>query len=197
MYVSITRIPLPFLFEQKRPCGHGRQRGIGLGGVLCRQIFKVFRPTFYRLAYTSVFSIFTWYLESSSAVKTYYSHSCTLSQLKIPRLLPLAPILPSIMAVPPVSSPKVEEARTLSKTSPEKAAAIYQEILSQKPGGTEAALREYEAALIGLGESYRDTRKPDELAELVKSSTSSLTSFTKAKTAKLGPPPPFSPSSSP
>lgn len=81
---------------------------------------------------------------------------------------------------------KIEEAKKLGKTDPLKAEAIYKEILSKKPGASEAALREYESALMGLGESYRDTRKTEELAELVRSSTSSLSSFTKAKTAKLG-----------
>lgn len=90
------------------------------------------------------------------------------------------------MAPPPISSAKIEEAQKVGKEDPSKAEAIYKEILSQKPGGNEAALREYESALMGLGEIYRDTRKTDELAELVKSSTSSLSSFTKAKTAKLG-----------
>ena len=92
------------------------------------------------------------------------------------------------MAVVPEAdaSPRIQEARKLSKNDPNKAEAIYREILSKKPGNTSAALQEYEAALIGLGESYRDTNKTNELAELVKSSTSSLSSFTKAKTAKLG-----------
>lgn len=90
------------------------------------------------------------------------------------------------MAPAPTDSYKIEEAKKLGKTDPLKAEAIYREILSKKPGASEAALREYESALMGLGESYRDTRKTDELAELVKSSTSSLSSFTKAKTAKLG-----------
>ncbi|CAD6571355.1 MAG: 26S proteasome regulatory subunit rpn6 [Alectoria sarmentosa] len=89
------------------------------------------------------------------------------------------------MAPAPTDSAKVQEAKKLGKTDPLKAEAIYKEILSKKPGASEAALREYESALMGLGESYRDTRKTDELAELVRSSTSSLSSFTKAKTAKL------------
>ena len=90
------------------------------------------------------------------------------------------------MAPPPSISAKIEEAQKIQKENPSKAEAIYKEILSQKPGGNEAALREYESALMGLGELYRDTRKTNELADLVKSSTSSLSSFTKAKTAKLG-----------
>ena len=90
------------------------------------------------------------------------------------------------MAPPPSNSTKIEEAQNIQRDDPAKAEAIYKDILSQKPGGNEAALREYETALMGLGELYRDTRKTNELAELVKSSTSSLSSFTKAKTAKLG-----------
>ncbi|KAL9064475.1 MAG: hypothetical protein Q9161_008850 [Pseudevernia consocians] len=89
------------------------------------------------------------------------------------------------MAPAPTDPAKIEEAKKVGKTDPLKAEAIYKEILSKKPGASEAGLREYESALMGLGESYRDTRKTDELAELVKSSTSSLSSFTKAKTAKL------------
>lgn len=89
------------------------------------------------------------------------------------------------MAPVPTDSAEIEEAKKLGKTDPLKAEAMYREILSKKPGASEAALREYESALMGLGESYRDTRKTDELAELVRSSTSSLSSFTKAKTAKL------------
>ncbi|CAF9920710.1 26S proteasome regulatory subunit rpn6 [Imshaugia aleurites] len=89
------------------------------------------------------------------------------------------------MAPAPTDSPEIAEAKKLGKTDPLKAEAIYKEILSKKPGASEAALREYETALMSLGESYRDTRKTEELAELVRSSTSSLSSFTKAKTAKL------------
>jgi 26S proteasome regulatory subunit N6 len=90
------------------------------------------------------------------------------------------------MAPPPTSSARIEEARKVGKTDPIKAEAIYKDILAKKPAQNEAALREYELALVALGESYRDTRKTNELAKLVNSSTSSLSSFTKAKTAKLG-----------
>lgn len=96
------------------------------------------------------------------------------------------PTIQSIMAVAPPASSRIDEARKSAKTDPLKAEAIYKDILSKKPGTSDAALREYEAALIGLGESYRATKKVNELAELVKSSTSSLSAFTKAKTAKLG-----------
>ena len=39
---------------------------------------------------------------------------------------------------------------------------------------------------MGLGEIYRDQRNANELAKLVTTSRSTLSSFAKAKTAKLG-----------
>ena len=84
------------------------------------------------------------------------------------------------------SSQRVLAAQQLAKSDPAKAEAAYQAILSTNPGSAESALREYEAALMGLGELYRDEKKPDQLAELVRTSRSTLSSFAKAKTAKLG-----------
>ncbi|SLM34253.1 26s proteasome non-atpase regulatory subunit 11 [Lasallia pustulata] len=89
------------------------------------------------------------------------------------------------MAPGPDTTKLIEEAQQLAKTDPSKAEAIYKDILSNGPGSGEAALRQYEAALIGLGELYRDTNRPNELAELVRTSRSVLSSFAKAKTAKL------------
>ena len=90
------------------------------------------------------------------------------------------------MAPNPENSKRIEEAEKLRKTEPAEAEAIYKDILSHGPGSGEAALRQYETALMGLGELYRDNKKPNELAELVKTSRSTLSSFAKAKTAKLG-----------
>jgi hypothetical protein len=45
---------------------------------------------------------------------------------------------------------------------------------------------DYESNLIALGELYRDNNRPNDLAELVKTSRTNLSSFAKAKTAKLG-----------
>ena len=90
------------------------------------------------------------------------------------------------MAPPPSASDSIEEAKKLQKTDPSKAEAIYKNILSKGPGSGEGALRDHEAALTGLGEVYRDGQRANELAELVKTSRSSLSSFAKAKTAKLG-----------
>ncbi|MCJ1371920.1 26S proteasome regulatory subunit rpn6 [Loxospora ochrophaea] len=89
------------------------------------------------------------------------------------------------MAVAPGSSKSIQDARNVRQSDPAKAEAIYKEILSKGAGSTDAALREYEAALVGLGELYRDTKKANELAELVRTSQSALSSFAKAKTAKL------------
>lgn len=80
----------------------------------------------------------------------------------------------------------LKEAKSQAKTAPSKAESLYQTILSKGPGSSEATTRGYEGALLGLGELYRDEKKPDELAELLKTSRSSFSSFAKAKSAKLG-----------
>jgi 26S proteasome regulatory subunit N6 len=90
------------------------------------------------------------------------------------------------MAPPPSNAERITEAKEVSKTHPFKAESIYKAVLSKPPGSNEAALRDYENALLGLGELYRDTNNPEELAGLVKTSRSTLSSFVKAKTAKLG-----------
>lgn len=56
-------------------------------------------------------------------------------------------------------SDRIEEARKLTKSEPRKAEAIYKEITSQVPAqGSDAATREYEAALVSLGTLYRDEK---------------------------------------
>ncbi|EEH15802.1 hypothetical protein PABG_05889 [Paracoccidioides brasiliensis Pb03] len=89
------------------------------------------------------------------------------------------------MAAGPDDASLLAEAKNLVKTDPAKAESLYQKILSKGVGSTEAASRDYEAALVGLGELYRDERKPTELAQLLKTSTSAFSSFAKAKSAKL------------
>lgn len=89
------------------------------------------------------------------------------------------------MAVPETTS-RVAEAQKLAKSDPSKAEQIYQDVLSQNPGSNEAAIKNYETALVGLGELYRDQNKVDALAELVKQARSVMSSFAKAKTSKLG-----------
>ena len=83
-------------------------------------------------------------------------------------------------------SPRIQEVRDLVKQDPSKAAPSYQKILAEGPGSTEASSRDYEHALIGLGEAYRDAKKPQEIADLIKTSRDTFSSFAKAKTAKLG-----------
>jgi hypothetical protein len=89
------------------------------------------------------------------------------------------------MAPPPTDEAKIEEAKKLSKQDPGKAEQLFKDVLSKSPGSSEAAMRDYENALMGLGELYRDQKKAQDLAELVKSSRSAIQSYAKAKTAKL------------
>ncbi|KAL8719778.1 MAG: hypothetical protein Q9225_003266 [Loekoesia sp. 1 TL-2023] len=89
------------------------------------------------------------------------------------------------MASPPSDSKRIAEAQKLAKSDPSKAESIYKDVLSKGPGSGEAALRYYEAALMGLGELYRDEKKPKELSALVTDSRSTLSVFAKAKTAKI------------
>jgi len=90
------------------------------------------------------------------------------------------------MAEGPSGEQLIAEAKKASKTDPAQAEKLYREVLSKPPGVNEAALRDYETALVGLGELYRDHKKQQDLAELVKTSRQTLSSFAKAKTAKLG-----------
>ena len=90
------------------------------------------------------------------------------------------------MAPNPEHTKLLEQAQEAKKVNPAKSEALYKKLLSDGPGSGEAALRDYEAALMGLGELYRDHKKANELAELVRTSRSTLTSFAKAKTAKIG-----------
>jgi hypothetical protein len=80
---------------------------------------------------------------------------------------------------------RLEEAKKLSKDQPSKAEAIYKDILSQKPGTSDKEVREFETALLGLGELYRDQKRTQDLADLIQQTRDSLATFTKAKTSKL------------
>lgn len=93
---------------------------------------------------------------------------------------------PAAAAAASDSAKRIEEAHKLSKDSPAKAEDIYKDILSKDPGSNDAAVKNFENALLGLGELYRDHKKVDELAELIQTTRSVLSSFAKAKTAKLG-----------
>ena len=59
----------------------------------------------------------------------------------------------------PVDSDRIIEAEKVAKTDKSKAESLYQTILSKTPSATnDAAVREYETALVKLGELYRDQR---------------------------------------
>lgn len=59
----------------------------------------------------------------------------------------------------PPESARIQEAQKLSKTNPREAEAQYKEIISKPPSATsDAAVREYETALVSLGELYRDEK---------------------------------------
>lgn len=63
---------------------------------------------------------------------------------------------------------------------------ILKSILSnQSSSSDDVQLKEQEAALLRLGELYRDTKNADALAETVRSSRTFMSSIAKAKTAKL------------
>ncbi|KAF2711731.1 PCI-domain-containing protein [Pleomassaria siparia CBS 279.74] len=83
------------------------------------------------------------------------------------------------------SGKRIAEAQKLAKTEPQKAEQLYKEVLQTNPGSNDAAIKNYETALVGLGELFRDQKRINALAELVKQARSVLSSFAKAKTAKL------------
>jgi 26S proteasome regulatory subunit N6 len=59
----------------------------------------------------------------------------------------------------PADSAKIVEAKKLEKTEPKKAESQYNEIISKPPSVTsDAAVREYETALVSLGGLYRDQK---------------------------------------
>ena len=90
------------------------------------------------------------------------------------------------MAPVQTNEQKLAEAKKVAKSEPSKAEGLFKEVLEKAPGSNEAALRDYENALIGLGELYKDLKRQEDLAELVKASRSAVSSFAKAKTSKLG-----------
>ncbi|KAB5585861.1 PCI domain-containing protein [Coniochaeta sp. 2T2.1] len=84
------------------------------------------------------------------------------------------------------SSDRLKEAQKVAKSDPRQAEQIYKDIVSKPPSvNSDAATREYETALISLGELYRDEKRIQELVDLITSSRTVLSSFAKAKTAKL------------
>lgn len=59
----------------------------------------------------------------------------------------------------PADSARIQEARKVTKNDAKKAETIYKDIISKPPSATsDAAVREYETALVSLGELYRDEK---------------------------------------
>ena len=59
----------------------------------------------------------------------------------------------------PADSERILAAQKVAKTDPRKAEEQYKEIISKPPSVTsDAAIREYETALVSLGELYRDEK---------------------------------------
>lgn len=59
----------------------------------------------------------------------------------------------------PAGSAKLQEAQKQVKTNPSKAEHTFKEIISKSPSATsDAAVREYETALVSLGELYRNEK---------------------------------------
>jgi 26S proteasome regulatory subunit N6 len=81
---------------------------------------------------------------------------------------------------------RIEEAK--ASQDPAKSEKIYKDILSKAPGSSDRQVRDFENALVALGELYRDQKRADDLANLISQTRDVLTSFTRAKTAKLGMP---------
>ena len=90
------------------------------------------------------------------------------------------------MAPPPKDSERIAEAKRIAAKSPTDAESVYKDVLAKGPGSSQTALNDFEAALVGLGEVYRDTKNVSKLSDLIKDTRSTLSSFAKAKTAKLG-----------
>lgn len=55
-------------------------------------------------------------------------------------------------------SERLREAQKVAPSDPKKAEQIYKDIIAKPPSLTDAAVREYETALISLGELYRDQK---------------------------------------
>lgn len=87
---------------------------------------------------------------------------------------------------PQEDAEKLEAVIDVTKKDPTKAEDTYKDVLSRDPGTNDARLRNFETALIGLGELYRDKRRVDDLADLIQQSRSALSKFARAKTSKLG-----------
>ena len=87
----------------------------------------------------------------ASALRAKSSDSKQLSQKQ--------PVQPQNIDMAPAHSERIQAAQKMAKVDPRKAEAQYKEIISKTPSATsDAAVREYETALVSLGELYRDEK---------------------------------------
>ncbi len=86
------------------------------------------------------------------------------------------------------TSKRLEQAKSAAKEQPAKAEQMYKDVLAHPPGSgsNDKAIRQFETALVGLGELYRDGSRAQDLADLIQQTRHVLTTFARAKTAKLG-----------
>jgi hypothetical protein len=97
-----------------------------------------------------------------------HQHNTPSPPIAPPRILHQPNYTPNTVTMAQEDAAKrIEEAKKLSKDQPSKAEAIYKEILSQPPGTSDKAVREFETALLGLGELYRDHKRTQDLANLI------------------------------
>ncbi|GJE98960.1 26S proteasome subunit RPN6-domain-containing protein [Phanerochaete sordida] len=86
---------------------------------------------------------------------------------------------------------QLKQAGELAKSDPKRAEQIYNEILGKATNKDATAaenaetLRHQEAALVKLGELYRDQNNAEGVAEVINKSRTFMSSTAKAKTAKL------------
>ncbi|CAL1705801.1 unnamed protein product [Somion occarium] len=85
----------------------------------------------------------------------------------------------------------LKEAQSLASSNPQRAEALYKELLVSTSGNgvpsrqKDEVLRHQENALVKLGELYRDQKNAQGVAEVINLSRSFMSSTAKAKTAKL------------
>ena len=115
-------------------------------------------------------------------------HVLTRLTLHRPQLssIPTTSTMAVSASTPADEAKAIAEAQKNVKDQPAKAEATYKSVLSKDPGSNDAAIRNFENALVSLGELYRDQKRVKELAELVEQTRSVMSKFAKAKTAKLG-----------
>ncbi|KAF2862231.1 PCI-domain-containing protein [Piedraia hortae CBS 480.64] len=78
-----------------------------------------------------------------------------------------------------------DAAKKQSKGQLAKSEEEYKEILSKPPGANDRSVREWEEALMDLGQLYLDGKRVEDLTTLIQQTREMLPSFARAKAAKL------------